>query len=121
MSAAQYARIDTAASTIQPISAAGRWQNLRRTSEFWTRAGNVYAMYKVAQVKIARGTCATSLYKCRARYTRKSALHGLWSLADCGVSAVAMEFIVRSAEKRHGIYLAVSLAPCISGTEQRLQ
>lgn len=71
MSAAQYASTDTAASTSQPISAAGRWQNLRRTSEFWTRAGNVYAKYKVAQVRTGRGTCATSLDKLQGKLETK--------------------------------------------------
>ena len=87
MSAAQYASTDNAASTSQPISAAGRWQNLRRTSEFWTRAGNVYAKYKVAQVRIRTGTSARSLYELRDKINKiKSVVVGLLSLAASDAS-----------------------------------
>ncbi len=50
MATAQLSSIETDSATVPPLSIAGRWQNLRRTSEFWTRAGNVYTKYKVAQV-----------------------------------------------------------------------
>lgn len=77
MSAAQYASTDTAASASQPISAAGRWQNLRRTSEFWTRAGNVYAKYKVSQVRNRTGTSAKSLDELQGK--TKMEVCGRWA------------------------------------------
>ncbi|CAK0783630.1 hypothetical protein CVIRNUC_006829 [Coccomyxa viridis] len=52
LSAASSPSIDSDALTSQQASTSGRpWQNLRRTSEFWTRATNVYAKYKVAQAR----------------------------------------------------------------------
>ena len=59
MSSVQLSSTDSGTSTVTPISAPGRWQNIRRTTEFWTRAGNVYAKYKVAQVGIGRPYFAT--------------------------------------------------------------
>ena len=51
---------DSVAVTSQQASTSGKpWQNLRRTSEFWTRATNVYAKYKIAQVRRRSLTAAT--------------------------------------------------------------
>ena len=66
MTAAQLSSIETEIAAVPPISVAGRWQNLKRTTEFWSRAGNVYAKYKVAQVCRSSSVTAHARSCCRS-------------------------------------------------------
>ena len=37
----------------EPVTPSSRpWENFKRTTEFWRRAGNVYTAYKVTQVQL---------------------------------------------------------------------